>query len=75
MSVTMTVALLQSLPPKTECACPSGGGIKNGHIRYLSYGGTQKERKTAAVKAKMVVDLTERDNDSSTAAVKAEVVE
>ena len=21
------------LPPKTECGCPSGGGIQNGHIR------------------------------------------
>ena len=31
-------------PPKTECGCPSGGGIKNGHIRYPSYGGRQKER-------------------------------
>ena len=30
--------------PKTECGCPSGGGIKNGHIRYPSYGGTQKKR-------------------------------
>ena len=28
--------------PKTECGCPSGGGIKNGHIRY---GGMQKEKK------------------------------
>ena len=28
-----------------ECGCPSGGGIKKGHIRYPSYGGTQKERK------------------------------
>ena len=27
-----------------ECGCPSGGGTKNGHIRYPSYGGTQKER-------------------------------
>ena len=29
-------------PRKTECGCPSGGGIKNGHIvlRYPSYGGT-----------------------------------
>ena len=26
---------------KTECGCPSGGGIKNGHI---GYGGTQKEK-------------------------------
>ena len=32
---------------KTECGCPSGGGIKNGHIRYLCYGGTQKEKKEA----------------------------
>ena len=23
-----------NLPPKTECDCPSGGGIKNGHICY-----------------------------------------
>ena len=35
---------------KTECGCPSAGGIKNGHIRYPppplpSYGLTQKERK------------------------------
>ena len=22
------------VPPKTECGCPSGGGIENGHIRY-----------------------------------------
>ena len=29
------------VPPKTECGCPSAGGIKNGHIRYPSYGGTQ----------------------------------
>ncbi len=27
-----------------ESGCPSGGGIKNGHIRYPSYGGTQKEK-------------------------------
>ena len=33
------------VPPKTECGCPSGGGIKNDHIRYPSYGGTQKEKK------------------------------
>ena len=33
------------LPPKTECGCPSGRGIKNGHIRHPSHGGTQKERK------------------------------
>ena len=24
------------VPPKTECGCPSGGGIKNGRIRYSS---------------------------------------
>ena len=28
-------------PLKTECGCPSAGGIKNGHILYPSYGGTQ----------------------------------
>ena len=22
------------VPPKTECGCPSGGGINNGHISY-----------------------------------------
>ena len=33
------------VPPKTECGCPSGGGIRNGRIRYPSYGATQKERK------------------------------
>ena len=33
------------VPSKTELGCPSGGGIKNGHIRYpSSYGGTQKKR-------------------------------
>ena len=32
-------------PPKTECGCPSGGGIKIRHIRYPSYGGTQKQTK------------------------------
>ena len=32
----------ENIPLKTECGCPSGGGIKNGHIRYpSSYGGTQ----------------------------------
>ena len=30
--------------PKTECGCPSGGGIKTGHIRYPSYGGTPGEK-------------------------------
>ena len=33
------------VPPKTECGCPSGGGIKNGHICYPSYGGTQRVKK------------------------------
>ena len=32
------------VPPKTECGYPRGGGIKNGHVRYPSYGGTQNER-------------------------------
>ena len=35
------------VPPKSECGCPSGGGINNGQTRYPSYGGTQKERKNA----------------------------
>ena len=33
------------VPPETECGCPSGGEIKNSHIRYPSYGGTQKKKK------------------------------
>ena len=32
------------VPPKTECGCSSGGGIKNCHILYPSYGGTQKNK-------------------------------
>ena len=31
------------VPPKMECGCPSGGGIKNVHIHNPSYGGTQKK--------------------------------
>ena len=33
------------VPPKTDCGCPSGGGIKNGDIRYPCYGGTQKKER------------------------------
>ena len=33
------------VPPKMDCGCPSGGGVKNGHIRYPSYGGMQKKKK------------------------------
>ena len=32
------------VPPKTECGCRSGRGIKNGHIRYPSCGVTQKTK-------------------------------
>ena len=32
------------VPKKTECGCPSGGGIKNGHIH--SYGGTHTQKTT-----------------------------
>ena len=32
------------VPPKTECGCRSGGGIKNGDIRSPSYAGTQKTK-------------------------------
>ena len=32
------------VPPKTECGCPSGGGIKNGHTRYPSNGGTHRKK-------------------------------
>ena len=39
-----------------ECVCPSGGGIiNNGHIRYPSYGATQKEKK----EQKMII-MTQR---------------
>ena len=31
--------------PKTECGYSSGGGIKDGHIRYPSYGRAQKKKK------------------------------
>ena len=33
------------VPPETECGCPSGGGIRNGHVRYPFYEGTQKKKK------------------------------
>ena len=32
------------VPPKMEYGCPSGGGIKNDHIHYPSYGGTLKKQ-------------------------------
>ena len=32
------------VPPKMECGCPSGGGIKNGHMCYPSYGGMQRKK-------------------------------
>ena len=42
------------VPPKIECGCPSGEGIKNGHICYPSYGGMlktrEKKRQTETVK-------------------------
>ena len=38
------------VPLKMECGCPSGGGIKKDHIRYPSYGGTQKKKETLAFK-------------------------
>ena len=31
------------VPLKMESGCPSGGGIKNGHRCYPSYGGTHKK--------------------------------
>ena len=34
------------VPPEMECGYPGGGGIKNGHIHYPSYGETQKEKNT-----------------------------
>ena len=34
------------VPLKTECGCPRGRGIKNGHIRYPSDGRMQKKENT-----------------------------
>ena len=45
--------------PKTKCGCPSGGGIKNGYIRYPSYGGTQKEKKIHIPPSRIGVNLGE----------------
>ena len=39
----MKITSMHLYPPKTECDCPSGKGIKNSHIRYPSYGGTRKK--------------------------------
>ena len=46
------------VPLKTECGCPSGGGMKNGHMRYPSYGGTQKKtRKKPDIKFEILLFL------------------
>ena len=37
--------------------CPSGGGIKNGHIRYTSYGGMQKERNICNVNQALFISI------------------
>ena len=39
---------ITNVPPKTECACPSGGGggIKNGHIGHPSYAEKTPPQKT-----------------------------
>ena len=35
---------IRDISPKTECGCPSGGGIKNGNIRYpLLWGNAEKK--------------------------------
>ena len=45
------------VPPKTEYGCPSGEGIKNGHIRYpFYYGGTQKEKECMLIKVQMLIN-------------------
>ena len=33
------------VPPKTECGCPSGGGIKNSHIHYLLWRNAERKKK------------------------------
>ena len=33
------------VPPKTECGCPSGEGIKNGHLRYPSKSNRTTQKK------------------------------
>ena len=38
------------VPLKTECGCPSGRGIKNGHIRYPSMEERRKKMKKNDVK-------------------------
>ena len=45
------------VPQKTECGCPSGGGIKNGHICYPSYGGTHKKIKKRRKKKKKKISF------------------
>ena len=48
-------------PPKTECVCPSGGGIlKNGHIRYPSYGVEERRKKKRKKKSVIRSDSSER---------------
>ena len=44
------------VPPKTECGCPIGGGITNGHIRYPSYmDERRKEKKDAQSTTEVMV--------------------
>ena len=38
------VVIMDFIYRKTDCGRPSGGGIKSGHIRYPSYGGTHKKK-------------------------------
>ena len=54
--IAKDLMIMNTTPPKTEYGCPSGGGIKNGHIRYTapSYGGTQKERKKERILRSLV---------------------
>ena len=40
------------VPPKTECGCLSGGGIKNGHIHYPSQSPMEERRKGIFFKPK-----------------------
>ena len=52
-----TITSMHVVPPKTEYGCPSGEGIKNGHIRYpFYYGGTQKEKECMLIKVQMLIN-------------------
>ena len=63
LRIVITVIILLFIyakPPKMECGCPSGEGIKNGHMRYPSYGGMQKVRNNNICKAIILLFLRQQ---------------